>query len=55
MGKCCLCKKEIDEDEFEDTTQDLCEREDHYGTSSLTENEQLFQEGKMCGYCLEEN
>lgn len=53
MSKCCLCKKEIDSDEcdYEEMSDSINEQVDHFGMQSLTENEQLFYEGKMCLEC----
>ena len=49
MSKCCWCKNEIEKES--DLYNELCEQADFWGMESLTENEQLVVEVKMCSNC----
>lgn len=49
---CCKCEKRFDASES-DYYNELCSQLDYWGESSLTEDQQLFMEGKICEDCIE--
>lgn len=55
MSLCKICNEEINDDIFEEDFEELMARADAFGLQSLTENEQVVLEGKICSSkCYEE-
>jgi hypothetical protein len=55
MNKCTHCHKKFSTKDDTDTydLQYLFNRSDRFGMESLTEYQQAFVEGSICGECLE--